>query len=151
MYHFLYHFPELPKSQVLSSLPLSSTVINLYTTKMKCWRKHLFASYSIYKTWAFFNRYTIYFIWWYEKWVSCPWKCLADKLSESTNKVWLCKFCNRITTKVVYLDMSVWLIRKIKGTLDAASVLKGNILRTIQQIVWLTLMDYLIFRFVNVS
>ncbi len=47
--------------------------------------------------------------------------------------------------------MSVWPVRTIKGTLDAASVLKGNILRTIQQIVYLTLMDYPIFRFVNVS
>ena len=35
--------------------------------------------------------------------------------------------------------------------MDAASILKGNILRTIQQIVYLTLMDYLIFRFVNAS
>ncbi len=50
----------------------------------------------------------------------------TDKLSKSTNKVWLCKFCNQhgIPTKVVYLDMSVWLIRKIKGTLGCSICFK---------------------------
>ncbi len=101
MYHFLYHFPELPKLQVLSSLPLSQAQSSI-STLQKCnaeenisllhtqSTKHEPSSIGIQSTSSGDMKSEC----------AAPengFNLLAgtDKLSESTNKVWLCKFCNQ--------------------------------------------------------